>query len=34
MLKPLVKRGPTFSIKTGFLPPKMGTLGFGGNFTP
>ena len=34
MLKPLVKRGLFFSIGKGFLPHKMGTLDFGGNFTP
>ena len=34
MLKPLVKRGLYLALKKGFLPPKMGTLDFGGNFTP
>ena len=34
MLKPLVKRGLFFSIEKGFLPHKIGTLDFGGNFTP
>ena len=35
MLKPLVKRGLFFSIeKKGFLPHKMESLDFGGNFTP
>ena len=34
MIKPLVKRGLFLALKTGFLPPKMGTLGFFGNFTP
>ena len=33
MLKPLVKRGLFLALKKGFLPPKMGTLDFFGNFT-
>jgi len=33
MLKPLVKRGLFLALKKGFY-PKMGTLDFGGNFTP
>jgi len=34
MLKPLVKRGLFLALKKGFLPHKMRTLDFGGNFTP
>jgi len=34
MLKPLVKQGLFLALKRGFLPPKMGTFDFGGNFTP
>jgi len=34
MLKPLVKRGLFLALKRGFLPPKMGTLDFGGEFHP
>ena len=30
MLKPLVKWGLFLALKRGFLPPKMGTLDFGG----
>ena len=34
MLKPLVKRGLFLVLKMGFLPPKMGTLDFGGISPP
>ena len=34
MLKPLVKRGLFLALKRGFLPPKIGTLDFFGNFAP
>ena len=34
MLKPLVKRGLFLALKTGFLPPKMGTLDFLWEFHP